>query len=41
MQDLRHTADYRDIDVSKRQAIRALAKAREFVTRIKKEISNG
>lgn len=41
VQDLRHTADYRDSDVSKRQAIRALAKAREFVTRIKKEISNG
>ena len=41
VQDLRHTADYRDSDVSKRQAIRALAKAREFVTQIKKGISNG
>ncbi|MGH7772735.1 MAG: HEPN domain-containing protein [Candidatus Binatia bacterium] len=41
VQDLRHTADYRDSDVSKRQATRALAKAREFVSLIKKGISNG
>jgi uncharacterized protein (UPF0332 family) len=41
VQDLRHTADYRDNDVSKRQAARALAKAREFVSQIKKGISNG
>ena len=41
VQDLRHTADYRDSDVSKRQAARALAKAREFVSLIKKGISNG
>ena len=41
VQDLRHTADYRDSDVSKRQATRALAKAREFVSQIKKGISNG
>jgi len=41
VQDLRHTADYRDRDVSKRQATRALTKAREFVSLIKKGISNG
>lgn len=41
MQDLRHTADYRDSDVSKSQATRALIKAREFVGQIKKEISDG
>ena len=40
-QDLRHTADYRDSDVSKRQATRALAKAREFVSQVRKGISNG
>ncbi len=41
VQDLRHTADYRDSAVSKRQATRALAKAREFVGQVKKEISRG
>lgn len=41
VQDLRHTADYRDSDVSKRQATRALAKARDFVGQIKKRLSNG
>jgi len=41
VQDLRHTADYRDSDVSKRQATRALAKAHEFVAQIRKGISNG
>jgi len=41
VQDLRHTADYRDSDVSKKQATRALAKARGFVSQIKKGISNG
>ncbi len=35
VQDLRYTADYRDGDVSKRQATRALAKAREFVSHVK------
>jgi uncharacterized protein (UPF0332 family) len=39
--DLRHTADYRDHDVSKRQAARALAKASEFVGQIEKGLSNG
>jgi uncharacterized protein (UPF0332 family) len=41
VQELRHTADYRDSDVSKRQATRALAKAREFVSLIIKGLSNG
>jgi uncharacterized protein (UPF0332 family) len=41
VQDLRLTADYRDNNVSMKQAARALAKAREFVTLIKKGISNG
>ena len=41
VQDLRHTADYRDTDVSRRQATRALAKASEFVGQIKKGLSNG
>ena len=41
VQDLRHTADYRDHDVSKRQATRALAKASEFVGQIRKGLSNG
>lgn len=41
VQDLRHTAAYREIDVSKRQATRALTKAREFVGQIQKGISNG
>lgn len=41
VQDLRHTADYRDSDVSKRQATRALAKARGFVGQIKKGMSDG
>ncbi len=41
VQDLRHTADYRDNEVSKRQATRALAKAREFVGQVKKGLPNG
>lgn len=41
VQDLRHTADYRDSDISKRQATRALAKAREFVRQVKKGMSHG
>jgi uncharacterized protein (UPF0332 family) len=41
VQDLRHTADYRDGNVSRRQARRALAKASEFVGEIKKGLSNG
>ena len=36
VQDLRHTADYRDSDVIGRQAARALAKASEFVGQINK-----
>jgi uncharacterized protein (UPF0332 family) len=41
VQDLRHTADYRNSDISRRQAMRALAKASEFVGQIKKGLSNG
>ena len=41
VQDLRHTADYRESDVSKRQASRALTKARDFVGQVQKGISNG
>ena len=41
VQELRHTADYRNNDVSKRQAMRALAKASEFVGQIRKELSDG
>jgi uncharacterized protein (UPF0332 family) len=41
VQDLRHTADYRESNVSRRQATRALAKASEFVSRIGKGLSNG
>ena len=41
VQDLRHTADYRDSDVSTKQAARALAKAREFVGQIQKGMSHG
>jgi uncharacterized protein (UPF0332 family) len=41
VQDLRHTADYRDNYVSGRQAARALAKASEFVGQIKKGLSSG
>jgi uncharacterized protein (UPF0332 family) len=41
VQDLRHTADYRDSSVSKRQATRALAKAHDFVSQIKQRISDG
>jgi uncharacterized protein (UPF0332 family) len=38
---VRHTADYRESDVSKRQASRALTKARDFVGQVRKGISNG
>lgn len=41
VQDLRHTADYRDSDVSRRQATRALTKAIDFVAEIKKGLSHG
>jgi uncharacterized protein (UPF0332 family) len=41
VQDLRHTADYRDSDVSKKQATRALVKAREFVAQIRRGVSDG
>lgn len=41
VQDLRLTADYRDNNVSKRQSTRALAKAREFISQIKKGVSHG
>lgn len=39
VQELRHTADYRDHDLNKAQAARALSKAREFVNTIKERIS--
>lgn len=39
--DLRHTADYRDNDVSARQASRALEKATNFVSQIRKGLSDG
>jgi uncharacterized protein (UPF0332 family) len=41
VQDLRHTADYRDSGVSRRQAARALGKAREFVVAVRKGASHG
>lgn len=41
VQDFRHTADYRDGSVSRRQATRVLAKAREFLIQIKKGMSSG
>jgi len=41
VQDLRHTADYRDSDISRRQAARALAKASEFVAQINRGLSHG
>jgi uncharacterized protein (UPF0332 family) len=41
VQDLRHTADYRDSNVSRRQAARALAKANEFVGQIREGLSHG
>lgn len=41
VQDLRLTADYRDHDVSRRQAKRALAKASEFVGQIENGLANG
>ncbi len=37
VQDLRLTADYRDADVSRRQAARALEKARGFIEQVGKE----
>jgi uncharacterized protein (UPF0332 family) len=39
--DLRHTADYRDHDLGRRQAIRALNKARGFVNAVKESIFHG
>ena len=39
--DLRHTADYRNQDLGKRQATRALNKARAFVNAIKERIHRG
>ena len=41
VQDLRHTADYRDTSVSRRQTARALGKAREFVGAVRKGASHG
>jgi uncharacterized protein (UPF0332 family) len=39
--ELRHTADYRDSDLSKKQAARALSKARALVNAVKRRISRG
>jgi uncharacterized protein (UPF0332 family) len=41
VQELRHTADYRNHHLSARQAARALSKAREFVQAIKRSVSHG
>lgn len=41
VQELRHTADYRDHDLSQRQAARALRKAREFINTVKRRIAHG
>jgi uncharacterized protein (UPF0332 family) len=41
VQELRHTADYRNHDLSERQGARALRKAREFVNIVKERISHG
>jgi hypothetical protein len=39
--DLCHTADYRAHDVGKRQALRALNKAKRFVNAVKERIFHG
>jgi hypothetical protein len=39
--DLRHTADYRAHDVGKRQALRALNKAKKFVNGVKGRTFHG
>jgi uncharacterized protein (UPF0332 family) len=39
--DLRYTADYRSHDVGKRQALRALNKAKRFVNAVKERIFHG
>jgi len=41
VQELRHTADYRDQHLSARQAHRALSKARAFVQAITRSLSHG
>jgi uncharacterized protein (UPF0332 family) len=41
VQELRHTADYRNHHLSARQATRALSKAREFVQAINRSVSHG
>ena len=41
VQELRHTADYRNHHLSVRQATRALSKARAFVQAINRSISHG
>jgi uncharacterized protein (UPF0332 family) len=41
VQELRHTADYRDHDLSERLTARAFSKAREFVNTVKRRISHG
>jgi hypothetical protein len=39
--DLRHTADYRDHDLGRRQAMRALNKVRGFINAVKESIFHG
>jgi uncharacterized protein (UPF0332 family) len=41
VQELRHRADYRDSEVSRKQATRALAKASRFVNAVKERASHG
>ena len=41
VQELRHTADYRNQHLSARQATRALSKARAFVQAITRSLSHG
>jgi uncharacterized protein (UPF0332 family) len=41
VQELRHTADYRDSDISAKQAARALEKARILVNAVKERVPHG
>jgi len=41
VQELRHTADYRDRGLSQKQTARSLVKAREFVNAVKRRLSHG
>jgi uncharacterized protein (UPF0332 family) len=39
--DLRHTADYRNSDLSRKQSARVLSKTRAFMNAVKRRISHG